>query len=106
MAVHFGKIDTYFCNVMCPKNYAGKRLMNVNGSFGKGILWFMPEGSALPDNRKRGGQNVFDVYYHTADWAALVDLLRNEGPVHFNFNDSSNAAQIYTGQEPVGEGEI
>lgn len=105
MATHFGRIDFYFTNVLSPKTYAGKRLMNLTGTFGKAILWFLPEGSSLPDNRKRPGQNVFDVYYHIDDWEAILDVLRNETPVHFNYQDTSNAAQIYTGDEPVGEEE-
>jgi hypothetical protein len=106
MATYFGKIDTYFVNVLSPNPYNGKRLMNLNGSFGKAILWFLPESSALSENQKRSGQNTFDVYYHLDSWEALIDVLRNEGPVYFNFSDTSKAAQIYTGQEAVGEGEI
>ncbi len=105
MATYFGKIDTYFTNIMSPKNYAGKRLMNLNGSFGKAILWFMPDGTTLPNNRKRSGQSVFDIYYFKNDWEGILDVLRNETPVYFNYNDSGNVAQIYTGKEPVGEEE-
>ena len=105
MATYFGKIDSYFTNVLSPKTYAGKRLMNLSGSFGKAILWFLPDGTTLPDNRKRAGQNVFNVHYYINDWAAILDILRNEKPVYFNFSDTSNAAQIYTGNEPVGEEE-
>ncbi len=105
MAVHFGKIDTYFVNILSPKTYSGKRLMNLSGSFGKAILWFLPDDTPLPDNKKRPGKDVFDVYYHRDSWAPLVDVLRNESPVHFNFHDANNAAQIYTGSEPVGEEE-
>jgi hypothetical protein len=65
----------------------------------------LPEDSALPDNRKRSGQNVFDVYYYKNDWEAILDIIRNETPVYFNYNDTSNAAQIYTGSEPIGEEE-
>ncbi len=106
MTVYFGEIDTYFVNVLSHVPYGGRRLMNVNGSFGKGILWFYPEDMSLPDNRKRPDQDVFDVYYRLDAWDAILDLLRNESPVHFNYSDSSNSAQIYTGHEPVGEGEI
>jgi hypothetical protein len=105
MTVHFGKIDVYFSNILSPKIYAGKRIINLKGTFGKAILWFLPDGSSLPDNRKRTEKNVFDVYYHTADWGAIIDLLRNETPVYFNYHETSNAAQIYTGDEPVGEEE-
>ena len=105
MATYLGQIDDYSSNVLSPKVYGGKRLMNIRGSFGTAILWFMPQGSSLPDNRKRPNQNIFDVYYHIDDWEAIIDLLRNETPVYFNYSDTSNAAQIYTGNEPVGEEE-
>lgn len=105
MATHFGKIDTYFVNVLSPKNYGGKRMMNLKGSFGVAILWFLAEENSLPDNRIRANQNVFDVYYHLGAWDAIIDILRNESPVYFNFNETSKAAQIYTGNEPVGEEE-
>ncbi len=105
MSTYFGKIDTYFVNLLSPKAYSGKRIMNLSGSFGKAIIWFLPESSALPDNRKRPDQDVFDVYYHMDAWGTLIDVLRNESPVYFNYYDSLNTAQIYTGKEPVGEEE-
>jgi hypothetical protein len=79
--------------------------MNLHGSFGRALLWFYPEDASLPENRKRPGQNILEVHYHMSSWAAILDVLRNESPVYFNFSDSSNAAQIYTGREPIGEEE-
>jgi hypothetical protein len=105
MAVFSGAIETYTVNVLSPRPYNGRRLMNLRGSFGNAILWFYPEDAALPDNRKRSNQNIFEVHYPMSSWAALLDVLRNESPVYFNYSDTSNAAQIYTGQEPVGEEE-
>lgn len=105
MSVFFGAIDNYTVNVLSPKPYNGRRLMNIKGSFGTAILWFHPDDATLPDNRKRLNQNIFDVYYHVSFWEPVLDVLRNESPVYFNFSDTSNAAQIYTGNEPVGEGE-
>ena len=105
MATHFGKIDLYFVNVLSPKVYGGKRLMNLKGVFGKAVLWFLPAGTSLPDNYKSPGQDTFFVYYSVDDWAAILDVLRNETPVYFNYREESKTAQIYTGQEPVGEEE-
>jgi hypothetical protein len=105
MAFYFGMIDTYFINLSSPKPYGSRRLMNLNGAFGKAILRFLPEGDPLPDNKKRPGQDVFDVFYHMDSWAAILDVLRNEKPVYFHYNDTNNFAQIYTGREPVGEEE-
>ncbi len=105
MSVYFGQIDTYFVNVLSPKSYGNRRLMNINGSFGKAILWFYPEGSPLPNNTKMEDKSVFKVFYYLSNWEVILDVLRNESPVYFNFSDTSKAAQIYTGQEPVGEEE-
>ena len=105
MTVYAGEIDTYSVNVLSPKAYSGRRLMNLQGSFGTALLWFYPEDTSLPDNRKRSGQNIFEAYYPMSSWAAILDVLRNESPVYFNYSDSSNAAQIYTGREPIGEEE-
>lgn len=105
MAIHFGQIDAYFINMLAPKSYGGKRLINLVGSFGRAVVWFIPDGHTLPNNAKRPVTGFFDVYYHVRDWEAIVDLLRHEKPVYFNFNDVNNSAQIYTGSEPVGEGE-
>ncbi len=105
MTAYFGKIDAYFINIFSDKSDGAERHMNLNGTFGKAILWFMPQGRPLPENRKRSGQNLFDVYYRITDWEAILDVLRNETPVYFNYQDTNNTAQIYTGDEPVGEGE-
>ncbi len=105
MTVYSGAIDNYTVNLLSPKPYNGRHLMNIKGSFGTAVLWFHADDATLPDNRKRTNQNIFDVYYHARHWAPLLDVLRNESPVYFNFSDTSNAAQVYTGNEPVGEGE-
>ena len=105
MAVHSGLIDTYSVNVLSPVPYDGKRLIGLSGSFGRAFLWFYPESTSLPANRKRAGRDMFDVHYHESAWGAIVDVLRNESPVRFSFSESNGATQIYTGQEPVGEEE-
>ena len=105
MATYYGNIDTYFVNILSPKAYGGKRRMNIKGNFGIAHLIFYPLGEALPNNRKRPDQHVFDIYYNIDSWEAVLDVLRNEGPLTFLYSDISNTAQIYTGNEPVGEGE-
>jgi hypothetical protein len=35
----------------------------------------------------------------------IVDMLRNEKPVYFVFNDSNQAGSLHTGWEPTGEAE-
>lgn len=105
MATYFGQIDTYTVNILSPIAYNGRRVMDLIGSFGKTVLWFYPDDTTSPDNQKRSGQEIFDIYYNVRDWQAIIDVLRHESPVYFNYSDSHNAAQMYTGREPVGEEE-
>jgi len=105
MATHFGQIDAYFINMLDPKTHGGKRLINLFGSFGRAVVWFIPDGHPLPGNKIRSITHFIDVHYHIRDWEAIVDILRHEKPVYFNFNEADNSAQIYTGSEPVGEDE-
>lgn len=101
MATYSGEIDEYFVNVLSPNLFNGKRLMNVMGNFGTGVLWFHPMGAPLPDNKKYSGKNVFVLHYHMDSWDVIIDVLRNESPVYFNYSSTYNSAQIHTGNEPV-----
>ena len=98
MTTYFGKIDVYFVNVLSPKAYNGKRLMNVSGSFGKAILWFYPDDSPLPDNSKRASHDVFYVYYYMNTWEPLLDIPRNEEPVHFSYYDGGKLRKYIPGR--------
>ena len=82
-----------------------KKVIHLKGDFGVAFLYFVPEGETLGTNRKRAGQNVFDVYYSMSTWSQCVDLLRNEKPVYFYYDDSNNTAVIKTSDEPIGEEE-
>ena len=107
MADYSGAIDTYALNIQSPTvgtNY--KRVMYLKGSFGLAFVYFVPSGGRLGTNKKRDSTNdVFDVYFWMDDWDAIVDVLRNEDSTGFYYWGSNNTAQIYTGDEPVGEEE-
>ena len=49
-----------------------------------------------------GGQHRATLWFYW-DSAFTVDLLRNEKPVFFQYNDTNNGAILGTGSEPVGE---
>lgn len=70
---------------------------------------FVPAGRAVPDSGIRPDTAkpiVFDLFAPMDDYAALVDLVRNEGPLTFFFDDATpNGWYLRTGSEPVGEGE-
>jgi hypothetical protein len=73
------------------------------------FLNFYPDTTGpLPDNsvQTQGGIPVYTAGFHEHWFPSVTDLLRNEEPVTFFFDELSNEAILATGtQEPVGEGE-
>ena len=60
----------------------------------------MPDGDDLPET----GQPTS--HYPIEDFARVLDILRNEGPVYYQqLSNSATMANLRTGAEPVGEGE-
>lgn len=106
MAIYSSTVDTYVLSIKTPNVHTNyKNIMYLKGDFGLAFLCFVPEGGTMGTNRKRSGRNVFDIYYPMSTWAQSVDLLRNEKPVYFFYDDSSNTAVIKTSDEPIGEEE-
>lgn len=71
-----------------------------------GAAYFHRDPRTLPvaDNRKATG--YISCHYPAADYAQVLDLLRNEKPVYVEFEiQLGNMANITTSAEPVGEGE-
>jgi len=73
------------------------------------FLHFYPEGVAVPANSKQThiptGRPIFYVNYRYAQFGNVVDILRNEKPLKFMFNDGNLGAYITTSEEPIGEAE-
>jgi hypothetical protein len=69
---------------------------------------FVREGGALQPNKITisGAWKIFHLYYRAASYAGVIDILRNEKPVKFFFDDSSLFGYVGTGDEPVGEAEM
>ena len=72
---------------------------------GKAIMRFVDQD--LPDNQLDhvGNKNIYYVYYHTTNYLAAIDLLRNEKPLFFYYNHDNHESYITTSNEPVGENE-
>lgn len=68
---------------------------------------FYKEGMALPaDNQKEiNGRQHFYLNLHYGDYPNMLDLLRNEKPVHFFYRIDAQFGYLTTSSEPVGEGE-
>jgi hypothetical protein len=79
-----------------------------------GIMMKIPSGIVhlrfikgdLPANRIEDKRNkVFYVYHRSDQYAAFIDIFRNEEPLFFYYNMTSNLSYITSTDEPVGEEE-
>jgi hypothetical protein len=70
-------------------------------------LIFAENGSDLPNSSESVMQGVkwCRIWYHIDQFPAVIDILRNEEPVFVNYSNPT-FAQIFTGSEPIGEGEL
>ncbi len=71
-------------------------------------LRFYPPGYSLPPNyegESSGGDPIYYVSYRSGDYSKIIDLLRNESPIHFYWNEETDIAYLRSGAEDVGEGE-
>jgi hypothetical protein len=78
------------------------------GGQGIAFLNFIPAGRPVPDSSIGGGSSegdfVFDLALPMEDYTAIVDLVRNETPIRFAFDDTDpNGWSVRTGSEEVGE---
>ncbi len=51
------------------------------------------------------GKKHYYVNYSERQLAIVIDVLRNESPVWFLYNESTNAGYLTAREEPTGEGE-
>lgn len=66
-----------------------------------GILFFVADGTLLPPNEAFGVPHGF---YYMGDYAAVLDLLRNESPVYIETGGKTDVS-ISTRAEPIGDGD-
>jgi hypothetical protein len=96
-----------------PPQYAYTRVVVLNpidlsgGGSGLAFLYFVPDGRPVTDSSTRAGTAnpvVWDLFLPMDDYAAIIDVLRNEQPISFFFNDATpDAWALSTGEELVGE---
>lgn len=75
----------------------------------RGTLWFHRLSvTTIPANGSfsSGGAMTYYARYGQTELRDIVDLLRHEKPVFFQWNESSKGAMLSTGKEPVGEEEV
>lgn len=112
MANVFEQIDTYkvFLYGGPDGNSGAAATISLGGiSNAYVFLRFFPEGTSLPANstavNQPTGRTMYYVSYAYDQLENAIDVLRNEQPVSFFWNEKTKASYITTGNEPVGEGE-
>jgi hypothetical protein len=104
MTQYQGNVQSYVLEIQSPNSpYDQKAVISLHGAFGLAILYFVPQDGQLGKNQKRAGQEIFDIYYWMDSWPHLTDLLRNEKPVQFEYDDSECAfrARTHRTTQPV-----
>jgi len=105
MTQYQGNVQSYVLEIQSPNNsYTYNNVISLHGAFGLAILYFVPQDGQLGKNQKRAGHDIFDIYYWMDSWPHFTDLLRNEKPVHFQYDDSDNTAQISSVRAAVPAG--
>ncbi|HEX6750119.1 MAG TPA: hypothetical protein VF092_22685 [Longimicrobium sp.] len=72
-------------------------------------LVFYHDGAVIPANTMVPlglGNFLYTMRYRYAQFANVLDLLRNEKPIRFYFDDQSMLGYITTSDEPIGEAEV
>ena len=95
MTQYQGNVQSYVLEIQSPNSpYDQKGVISLHGAFGLAIFYFVPQDGQLGKNQKRAEHDIFDIYYWMDSWPHFTDLLRNEKPVQFQYNDSNDTAQI------------
>jgi hypothetical protein len=85
-------------------------VINLYGKAGRttkpiGVIQFEEDPARLPATDHLSAQGSVVLYYSLDQYPHILDLLRNESPLHLRFNKDNKFGQISTSKEPVGEGE-
>jgi len=70
-----------------------------------GYVGVIKSGAPLPAN-VQWANGVLNIYFHDAQFGALLDTLRNERPMYVKYNTDLKWGSIGTAKEPVGEQEV
>ena len=80
------------------------QLYDHEGSL-KGIMRFYENEPDIPSDYYGSGSGIIYGYFPLSRYPTILDILRNEGPLVFNFNTNQNESCLQTLKEPVAEGE-
>jgi hypothetical protein len=69
-----------------------------------GYVGIIKDGAPLPGN-VQWPNGVLNIYFHEAEFVALLDTLRNERPVYIRYHTNLKWGSVGTDREPIGEQE-
>ena len=104
MTQYQGNVQSYVLEIQSPNSpYDQKTVISLHGAFGLAILYFVPQDGQLGKNQKRAEHEIFDIHYWMDSWPHITDLLRNEKPVQFEYDDLECAfrARTHRTTQPV-----
>jgi hypothetical protein len=110
VATTFEEVTTYKVFFYGGPNGNGGRGASIFLGIPDAFAWldFYLEESNLPQNYKTTniyGKTIYGVSHAYGQLDQAIDLLRNESPMWFFFNDVSLNSYLTTSSEPVGEEE-
>ena len=79
-------------------------LAGTSGNYLGGI-YFYDDALSTGWNDGYSGTGLF-MFLPASLFPVIIDLLRNEKPLYFTFNNSTGKTYLSTAAEPVGEGEL
>lgn len=100
--------EIYFHAKQKPSESAAIFIKGADPSH-RAILYFMDRESEIEPAYFSSSNGIYFAYYHKSRLAEMIDSLRNEKPMSCatNTRDPSTAfILIYSGSEPIGEGEF
>jgi len=102
------EIDTYKVFLMSQDEtrYRGRHAtihLKLKGTDEKAFLFFYDTEDLLSKNKKL--DKSYKTYWKMSQYDNVLDILRNEKPLFFYFNEKSKVANVQTTDEPVGEEE-
>lgn len=104
MAWKWFDIQNYRASVGGPPTYYG--IVQLYGTEFYAALRFYRENPGWDASAPTTYGQRFYAYMDFQQMPVMVDLLRNEGPLRFGFDDADpNRFHLMTGTEPVGEGD-
>ena len=99
--VEFNRYRLYFYSA--PQYGWDARVDVFKDAVNVGTMLFMKPGQVIPKNTDINGRRT--IHFPLAQFATVLDILRNEKPLYLGVVATNGIATIATNDEPVGEGE-